>query len=229
MHGYRAFPDVLSSIVRSAGGTAHVDLFLDADFSGDGVQLSLRQQPLSPLQSRVTVDVRAAKGTALALRRPSWAEAVRVTVNGAAAQVGESDGYLRLERPPKAGDRITAELEHRVAIETRDGRRLAPGQLGEGVEGLLAVGPLLYAVDDGQEPLFFGEPWLAGNVVRLPAKLEAAPAAGQAARFSSPARHVVARYEHSGFAGTHPVTLRPVGEQAGREPGIMAAWLRYRS
>ena len=152
-------------------GAARLELFLDAEWEGDGLQLSLRQRPLSPLQSRLTADVRAANGTTLALRRPSWAEAVRVSVNGAPARSTEVDGYLRLERAPKAGDRIEALFDHRVLVETRDGRRLSPSQLGAGVEGLLAVGPLLYGVDDGQEPLFFGEPWLAGNVVQLPARL----------------------------------------------------------
>ena len=229
MHGYRAFADVLASIVRAEGGAAHVDLFLDADWAGEGLELALRHEPLSPLRSRLRVDVRAAAGAGLAFRKPGWAEAVRVSVNGAVVEAVERDGYWRLSRPPRTGDRVELILDHRVQVETRDRRRLAPSELGDGTEGLLFVGPLLYAVDDGLEPLFFGEPWLAGNVVQLPARLAAAPAGPTLGRFSQPVRYCTARYEHAGFVGTHPVTLRPIGEQAGREPGIAAAWLRYRS
>ena len=229
MHGYRAFPDVLRSLVRQDAGTARVELYLDADWAGAGLSLGLRQRALSALDSVTTVDVREAAGQALlAFRRPSWAESVRLTLNGVAEPSSEEGGYLRLSRPPRAGDRVEIAFEHRVRVETRDRRRLAPAELAEPTEGLLFVGPLLYAADDGKEPLFFGEPWLAGNVVGLPARpATPAPATG-AALLSTPARHLAARYEHAGFVGTHPVTLRPVAEQAGREPGIVGAWLKYR-
>jgi hypothetical protein len=149
-------------------------------------------------------------------------------VNGRPVAPRETGGFLQLDEPPRSGDRVVLALEHRVSVETRDGRRLAPSELAEPTEGLLCVGPLLYAVDDGLEPLFFGEPWLAGNVVRLPAQPAAPAPPPVPQRFSQPSRHLEARYEHAGFAGAHPVSLRPVGEQAGREPGIVGAWLKYR-
>ena len=96
MHGYRAFPDVLASIVRPANGAARVDLFVDADWAGDG--LAARRCGSGRARrwrAGLTVEVRAAKGAALALRRPSWAEAVRTSVNGATATVVEADGALR--------------------------------------------------------------------------------------------------------------------------------------
>ena len=228
MHGYRAFPDVLASVVSFSGDTARVDLFVDADWAGHGLELSVRERPTTPFETAVSVEVRKADGARLALRKPSWAEAARVVVNGAAAETVEKDGALVLARPPKAGDRVELVLAHRLAVETRDRRLVAPRDLAEPTEGLLHVGPRLYGADDGTEPLFFGEPWLSGNVVSLKDS-SAAPAARAPWRFAHPKRALAARYEHSGFAGTHPVTLHPVGEQAGREPGILAAWLRYRA
>jgi hypothetical protein len=227
MHGYRAFPDVLASVVSTEGDAARVDLFVEADWTGHGFELSMRERTRSPLDTAVAVEVRKAGGARLAFRRPSWADGVRLSVNGAPVTPVERDGSLALPRPPAAGDRVEVSFAHRVAVETRDRRLLAPADLAEPTEGLLHVGPRLYGVDDGTEPLFFGEPWLAGNVVSLK---EAAPApAGRAPwRFASPERALAARYEHAGFVGTHPVTLHPVGEQAGREPGILAAWLKYR-
>jgi DUF1680 family protein len=227
MHGYRAFPDVLESVVSLAGDTARVDLFVDADWAGHGLELSMRERSRSPFESAFSATVRKADGARLAFRRPSWADAARVLVNGAPVTAAEQDGALALPRPPRAGDRVEVSFNHRVVVETRDRRLVAPGRLGEAAEGLLHVGPRLYGVDDGTEPLFFGEPWLSGNVVSL----EGAAAAREsraAWRFSRPERALAARYEHAGFVGTHPVTLHPVGEQAGREPGILAAWLMYR-
>jgi DUF1680 family protein len=232
MHGYRAFPDVLESLVSVAGDTARVDLFVDADWAGHGLDLSMRERARSPFESAFSVTVRGADGARLAFRRPSWADAAHVLVNGAPVTAAEADGALALPRPPRAGDRVLVSFTHRVAVETRDRRFVAPASLAEPTEGLLHVGPRLYGVDDGTEPLFFGEPWLAGNVVSLK-DAAAGRGAGAAARFARPERGLAARYEHAGFAGTHPVTLHPVGEQGGREPGgrepgILAAWLKYR-
>jgi len=229
MHGYRAFADVLRSVVREDAGTARVDLYVDANWQGAGLSLALRQRPLSALRSLAVVEVREASGqAALAFRRPSWAQSVRVTLNDVAEPASDGGAYLALSRPPRAGDRVQVAFEHRVLVETRERRRLAPAEIAEPTEGLLFVGPLLYAADDGLEPLFFGEPWLSGNVVGVPDRPSAPGPATPQGPFSTPARHLAARYEHAGFVGTHPVKLRPVGEQAGREPGIVGAWLKYR-
>jgi DUF1680 family protein len=229
MHGYRAFPDVLASTVAVAGDAARVDLFLDADWTGHGFDLALRERSRSALASTLDVNVRKAGGAQLAFRKPSWAEAVRARVNGAPVGLVEKDGALLLPRPPRAGDRVELALEHGLVVETRDGRRLAVSALGkEPVEGLLLSGPRIYVVDDGTEPLFFGEPWLGANVVSLGESATSVRAAARPWPFFRPERTLVARYEHGGFVGSHPVSLHPVGEQAGREPGIVAAWLKYR-
>jgi DUF1680 family protein len=228
MHGYRAFPDVLASLVSVAGDTARVDLFVDADWTGHGLELSMREGARSPLETAFSVEVRKADGARLAFRRPSWAAGARLRVNGAAVTPVETDGSLALPEPPTAGDRVEVELDHRIAVETRDRRLVAPARLGEATEGLLHVGPRLYGVDDGTEPLFFGEPWLAGNVVSL-SDVAPAPVGRAPWRFAHPERALATRYEHAGFVGRHRVTLHPVSAQAGREPGILAAWLKYRA
>jgi hypothetical protein len=65
-------------------------------------------------------------------------------------------------------------------------------------------------------------------VVSLGESATSVRAAARPWPFFRPERTLVARYEHGGFVGSHPVSLHPVGEQAGREPGIVAAWLKYR-
>jgi DUF1680 family protein len=230
LHGYRAFRDVLDAVVRVTDGTARVDLYQDADWAGEGLALALRYRAESPLRSRLEVDVRRAGGEAsLAFRRPAWAESMRVTLNGAPATVTERDGSVEIRERLVARDRVEVALAHRARVETRDHRRLAPAEVEGEVEGLLFLGPWLYAVDDGREPLFFGEPWKGESVVSLPAALAAPAAAPAAAPFVEPRRHLVARYSHGGFAGVHPLVLRPIAEQTGRPPGTVATWLRYRS
>jgi len=230
MHGYRAFRDVLDSVVR-LDGSAHVDLFQDADWSGDGLSFAQRFRPESPLRSRLEIEVRHATrdAPALAVRRPTWSESVSVTVNGAAARLRDADGYAEVDQRLIAGDRVEVALAHRALIETRDGRRLTPREVGGEVEGMLAVGPWLYGVDDASEPLFFSEPWQGQNVVTLPAALHAPARWPAEAPFQDPRRHLAAHYEHGGFPGSHPLVLRPISEQTGVAPGTLATFLRYRS
>jgi hypothetical protein len=229
-HGYRAFRDVLDAVVRVADGTAHVDLYQDAEWAGEGLDLALRYRAESPLRSRLETDVRrATRDASLALRWPAWAESVQVTVNGTPATVTERDGSLEIRQRLLAGDRVEAVLAHRARVETRDHRRLAPAEVEGEVEGLLFLGPWLYAVDDGLEPLFFSEPWKGESVVSLPATLAAPATTPPAQPFEEPRRHLAARYVHGGFAGLHPLVLRPIAEQAGRPPGTVGTWLRYRS
>jgi hypothetical protein len=227
MHGYRALSHVLDSVVRPEAGTAHVDLFQDFDWRGEDLHIAGRYRAESPLRSRLTVEVKDASGaTGLAIRRPSWAESVTVRVGGVPA-LRQEGAYLTLPAPGR-GERAEVVLDHRVEIETRDGRRLALADLDGEVTGVLLVGPWLYAADDGVTPDFFGEPWKGANVVTLPASLGAPEPSSAPGAFTHPARHIAARYRHGGFVGEHPVTLRPIAEQTGRAPGTVATWITYR-
>jgi DUF1680 family protein len=228
------FTDGPAPLDRTNWHYSYLSYYVHGAALGLGLDLALRTRWRSALSSVFDVRVRRGRGARLSFRRPSWASSVSVRLNGAPVSPADVDGVVPLPRAPRDGDHVELAFEHRLVVETRDGRHLPPSSLGaEPVEGLLRVGPLLYVVDDGTEPLFFGEPWLGANVVSLKdAALDSAagrPAtAARSWRFSRPERALVARYEHGGFVGTHPVTLRPVGEQASREPGIVAAWLKYR-
>jgi hypothetical protein len=205
-----------------------VDLYLDFDWKGEGLEIAARTRAVSPLESRLVVEVKEAEGEApLGFRRPSWAESVEIATGGRSPQVDESDGYLELRRL-RPGDRVEVTLRHRARLRTRDGRDLPPEELEGETEGLLFVGPRLYVVDEEAEPLFFGEPWKGANRVLLPPKLEAPAEPREASPFGEPARHLAARYVHGGFPGTHPLTLRPIGEQTGGRPGTVATWITYR-
>jgi hypothetical protein len=229
MHGHRAFRHVLDSVVRLEDETVHVDLCQDVDWSGEGARIAIRHRVESPAWSRLVIEVgKASEGLALALRRPAWAASVAVTVDGADAAVDDKGGELNLRPRLTAGNRVEVAIEHRAWIETRDGREVALDDLRGEVEGVLFVGPWLYVVDDGTEPLFFGEPWKGANVVMLPAELRSPEMSLAAGALTHPKRHIAARYLHGGFPGEEPVRLRPIAEQTDREPGTVATWLRYR-
>jgi DUF1680 family protein len=233
MHGHRAFRDVIDAAVTSDAGAIRVNLLQDCDWSGDGVTLSLRQGWSSPFESVVRIEVAEGDGRerALAMRIPAGSRLAGMsgTIGGRevpAPAPAAAGSYATLAVARLAdGDRVAVRLAHDPRIETREGRVMATPDTG-GTEGLLFVGPTLYAVDDEVEPSFFSEPWQGESVVAPP--VPGTPGVGSAAApLSNPARHALTRYSHGGFAGSLPLILRPIAEQAGVRPGNVATWIRY--
>ncbi len=216
MHGYRAYRDVLEHAVVEQDGTLQVRLFEDVDFDGAAAAVSLRRTPFG-LECRFH---RSFEGT-LAIRRPSWAQRIDVDVNRQLVDAGRDPDALRVTRRFAAGDVLSARFKYRLRLLVPDGRELDPAQLGEKpVRAALYCGPWLMVADEQIDPYFFGEPW-PGNVVSLPA--DVAPLPSKAGRV-----HVHVSYEHSGFRGTLPLTLRPMGETPADEQKTIAWGLNYR-
>ncbi len=226
MHGHRAFRDVLDAMAAPTEGGLQVNLFQDADWTGDGFDCAVRYRADSPVRSRLSVEVRRSAGgpRAVSLRRPPWAKAATLLVDGVPEPLADGD-TLTVRRSFAQGSRVEMVLDHRLLFETRDRQTLETPPDGD---ALLFLGPWLYAVDDALEPLFFSEPWVGESTVTLHAPL-AVPALGPSPqRFADPSRRLAASYSHGGFAGEQPLVLRPISEQAGGAPGAVATWLRYR-
>jgi DUF1680 family protein len=218
MHGYRAYRDVLDHAIleKEQERVVIVSLFEDVDFGGKLATLSVRRSPFG-------VECRFAgrfDGT-LALRRPSWARGMDLSLNGQRLESQAGDALLRITRTFAKGDVVAARFEYRTRLVTLDGREIEPAQLGSTpTRAALYCGPWLMAVDEQVDPYFFGEPW-PDNVVTLPPDL--APRASKAGRV-----HLAVAYEHGGFPGVLPVTLRPIGETPADEQKTLAWSLNYR-
>jgi uncharacterized protein len=169
---------------------------------------------------------------ALALRAPAWCASPAVRLNGVAvAATPGPDGYVRLERAWRAGDRV----ELVVPIEPRF---TAPHPRIESTRAAVAIerGPVVYCLEqcdqptvdvrdawvDTQAPL--SEMWrpdLLGGVVTVGARgggLDVSPWA--AATFGSP---------NIPCQPTAPISLTaiPYFAWANREPSAMRVWIPY--
>jgi hypothetical protein len=226
MHGYRAFPDVLNSIVTASGRTLRVNLFQDCDWSDGEIGLSLAQGAIVQRPQPAaffTVSVRKADGKPriLALRQPSWSRPIVLALNGKPIEAKAAGGYAQVERVWQAGDKIEVQFPSLLRLVLRDGRVVPPNALGDqAVEAALHWGPWLMGVDEHHDALFFGEPW-EDNLIFLPQS----PAV--VSLRSLPQLDV--SYTHGGFTAVEHVTLRPISEMARHEQAIFAVWLRYRA
>ena len=228
MHGLRAFRDVLDAAITVDGdGTVRVNLFQDVAWSDGtrGVVLE-RSAGADGAQYTVTATQTPADGTALAIRRPAWAKAVAIASNGAPCPAADASGYLVLERRLRQGERVDVRFTLDTRLVKRDGTVLDLGALTDRpVEAALFHGPWLLGVDGAFDPLFFGEPWTA-NEVLLPAEPGGSGDADDP--LVVPAAHLCCEYTHDGFPGSHPLTLRPMSERCIHAPATFAAWLNYR-
>lgn len=98
----------------------YVNLYNDARFTtdafGERVRLDMRANPYDPKGAKITVDGNAQR-FAVALRIPTWAEKLTVTVNGETVSAFERDGYLVIERTwgrDKIELKLTAPVKMRV-------------------------------------------------------------------------------------------------------------------
>jgi len=228
MHGYRAFPDVLNSIVTASSGTLRINLFLDAAWSDGEMALSLAQRaivqgPQPAAFFTVSVGKAPAEARTLALRQPSWSRPLLLTLNGKPIQAKAAGGYALVERIWQAGDRLEVRFPCLLRLILRDGRVVPSKALGsQAVDAALYWGPWLMGVDENPDALFFGEPW-EDNLIFLPES----PSIGPLRRTALP--QLTVSYTHGGFPGIEHVTLRPISEMAHHEQAIFAVWLRYRA
>jgi DUF1680 family protein len=234
MHGYRALADVLDSVVTNDADGLRLNLFEEGTYSDGRDRVTTRRIAADDTMKRpalLYLVVPALTGPVdrpLAIREPAWASEMLVRINGKRIAGDRKDGYVWLSRKWSPIDRVEVELRPRARLVTRDGRGLEPSALkGSPVEGVLSYGPWVLAVDEASDPLFFGEPW-PENVVLLAAapEVRVEPPGAQA---SATPLTIRARYEHGGFGGTHPVTLRPLSAQTRGPQRILATWIKYRA
>jgi len=225
MHGLRAFKDILDAVASVDGDTVRINLFLDAVWS-DGTRAFTFERGPSPYAFVARVDKAPENGVSLAVRKPGWAERMTVTANGKPIDTTESDGYVMPSRRLKPGERVEVEFVYQARLLTRDGQTLGLDQVTDKpVEAALYYGPWLLGVDEADNPMFFGEPWM-GNEIYLPDKLKGAQ--GSPHLLSLPCAQLVCEYVHGGFPEKLSVTLRPFSEYSLHEPTAFGVWLKYR-
>ena len=228
MHGLRAFRDVLDALVYVNNDVVRVVLFQDARWSQGDTTLLLERDVSADRQCyfAVTVERAPENGVKLALRKPRWAEAMALEVDGQAVKATEQDGYMVLGAPLKKGSRVEVTFSLKTELVLRDGTRIVPEDLpAEGAEAAVFHGPWLMGVDEAYDPLFFGEPWGDNRILLRPENKGDAVTGGA---FGLPVARIWCTYTHGGFPDVQSVVLRPISERTAHEQATCAVWLRCR-
>ncbi len=97
---------------KGSDGSLYVDLFIPSVLKWKERGVTIKQETLIPANDRTTLTVNTAKPSAFAMRirKPRWAGAVTVTVNGKPQDVILNNGYITIDRKWRNNDLVTITL-----------------------------------------------------------------------------------------------------------------------
>jgi DUF1680 family protein len=156
---------------RRGEDTLIVNLFIPStlDWEGDGSRFSLTgDYPRSGAVTIAVVRRRSPKALTLAVRQPGWADRVALAVNGEpiGTEAG-ADGYVRVRRRWRAGDRLTLRIPMSLRVEVAPGRPDTVALLHGPVALAADLGPAGETPYGGQAPVLVSDD-LAGAIHREP-------------------------------------------------------------
>jgi DUF1680 family protein len=202
----------------------------------NGSTIALRMASRYPWDGRIQLTVEATGATpwTLALRVPGWCAEARARVNGDAAGVLASHGYLEIGRGWAAGDVVELEL-------TMAPRLVEAHPWIESTRGRVALerGPLVYCVEQADHPdapiadleLDPGTPLTSAWEPDRLDGVTVVRAAGWVVDTSAWKRHLYRPLGSSPPAARRPAALIaiPYYAWANREPGAMRVWIPSRA
>lgn len=110
-------------IYAHEGNDLLVNLFIPSTLTWDGMTVKQENRFPQEAATNLTLQLKKARKFAVKIRKPSWCDAVKVTVNGSSTDCKEANGYLIIERLWKSGDQIHVDMPmHLTAMTTPDGK-----------------------------------------------------------------------------------------------------------
>ena len=171
---------------------------------------------ISARSSSYTLRIDSCRNVAepIAIRIPSWATEISLTLNGKKIDGKKENGYLLVERVWTKSDKLQIDLIYRLKLITSDKQSFSITNMPATLKKTsLQYGPYLLSADDGFNTSFLAEP--AGrNVIYLSEKAIQPTAS---AFKMVPASNLLdgylkMEYRHEGYYAPGTVILRPMSE-----------------
>jgi DUF1680 family protein len=205
LHGLRAFPDIHTSVFRGAEDRLYYDLPVDGRIETPVLSATAESSLARDGALRIAVTWAGESPVTLGIRKPEWASAVDLRLNGVAAPSREEDGYVQIARTWAAGDVVTVKYAMKLRAEPAGKERTK-----------YSFGPWLLGAAASDNFNYFNE--ITPDNRLLEAEDRELPAGKQPARpFTVPIAARVFRFapaEYPVQPGT--VVLRAIAEQAGQ-------------
>ena len=208
LHGLRYFPDLQTSVFRANSGTLAYELPIDsaakADRAASPTLAAIATSSLALDGSvKITITSAGEAPASLLIRKPAWAHALAVRLNGASTQFPVDGDYIRAHRQWHRGDVLIVNYDMALQQKPSDPKRVT-----------LSYGPWLLGAPAADNHAYFNE-------LTTDNKLAAAnnqPASQNPARpFTVPIAARTFAYTPAEFPEQQgSVTLRALAEQTGQ-------------
>jgi hypothetical protein len=207
-HALRAMHETNEIIFTRKDNTIQFNLFLDGEYSDNELQLTAEQAKNNSNQFKIRV-IKAGINSRLAIRIPSWARKVELTVGGEKLRTKQEGDYLIVDKILKNGDQIDVTLDYELKWVDSEKKEITFPIAGK-MKAALFYGPYLMSVDANFQPFFDSEPSLTNYLVlqdELKFGPELAPSGSNLKN-----TYLVMQHIHTDMFGKYPVVMRPVSE-----------------
>jgi len=236
-HGLRALAGLRQTMVTLDPSQARVNLFLEADIQSRNWSLELRRPSAKPHTAdtpsfRMKIHSAPDGDASLSIRKPLWADDMKLAVNNTPVGAKARAGYVTIKRTWTKNDTVDVYFDYALRFRTKTGQVLKLEELPEGdTEAAVFFGPWLLGVDGAFDHYFHGEPWDT-NVLLVSTAPKPASQVEQAFEVNNPLivsdAHLVFEYQHGGFPDHGTVILRPLSEHATHLQSMHTVWLTFR-
>ena len=213
-HGLQAMLEARKIIVTNHKGQKQVNLFAFTKYRDADLAFTLSKN--SARSSSYTLRIDSCKNTAepIAIRIPSWATEISLTLNGKKIDGKIENGYLLVDRVWTKSDKLQMELIYRFKLIASDKESFSIKNMPASLKKTaLQYGPYLLSADDGFNTSYLAEP--AGrNVIYLSEKgiKSSASAVKMVPASNLLDGYLEMEYRHEGYYAPGTVILRPMSE-----------------
>ena len=110
-------------IYAHKGNDLIVNLFIPSTLKWDGMTIKQENNFPQEAATTLTFEMKKTRQMTVSIRKPSWADAVQLTVNGTPVDYRIREGYLIVDRHWQNGDQLRMEMPmHLTAMTTPDGK-----------------------------------------------------------------------------------------------------------
>ena len=207
-HALRALHETREIIFTRKENTIQFNLFLEGEYVDNELQVIAGQEKNHSNQFKIRV-IKSGISSRLAIRKPSWARQVGLTLAGEKLQTKQAGDYLVIDKILKNGDQIDVSVEYHVKWVDSEKKEIAFPIAGK-MQAALFYGPYLMSVDGNFQPFFDSEPSLSNYLVlqdELKFGPETAPSGSNLKN-----TYVVMQHIHTDMFGKYPVVMRPISE-----------------
>lgn len=207
MHGLFCMIETKKNIITEDKNKININLFLDIKSEENSFGISIIKNT-NEKYSSYTIDFNSTINKSIAIRKPSWAKAMEVKLNGLKVSFSSINNYIVLNKISK-GDKITISFIYKLYILNTNKKEIYSDSIISDTTGYIIYGPWLMGADQN-----IAEPFICAPSYKNIIIWNDSVNVNCVCRTFNPESFLEFNYIHQDFPGIQKVILRPLSEQS---------------